>query len=137
MKKTLLFSTLLLSGSLFAQEKTFQSGKGHNCISISRGCLNSDGNNSITFNIESVQKDRIMFSISTNGLSEEDQFFLTGGKLENGKENAFFSQEEDYFFTEQEKNVLTLKGEAFLKKDKYPVRIMNNKLYLEIKISYN
>lgn len=65
MNKTFLLTTILLSGSLFAQEKTFQSGKGHNCISISRGCLNNDGNNSITFNIESVQKDRIMFSIST------------------------------------------------------------------------
>ena len=136
MKKTFLLLAVLLSGSLFAQEKTFQSGKGHNCMSISRGCLNT-GNNSIIFNIEKSQENIVVFSISTVGLSEEDQLFLIGDKLANMEEENFFSQEEDYYFSEEEKTILNLNGNALLSKGKYPVKAIDNKLYLELEVSYN
>jgi len=136
MNKTFLLSAVLLSGALFAQERIFESGKGHNCMSISRGCLNT-GNNSIIFNIEKSQENIVVFLISTVGLSEEDQLFLIGDKLANMEEGIFFSQEEDYYFSEEEKNVLNLNGNVLLSKGKYPVKAIDNKLYLELEVSYN
>lgn len=137
MKKNIVTLVALLPLALFAQEPvTFNIGKSHNCLSMGRGCVHS-GNNTIAFDVEKVEENIIAFSISTVGLSEEDQYFLIGDKLANIGDGSFFNQEEDYYFSTEEKSILNLKGDFFLSKGKYPVRVIDDKLYLELRVSNN
>src|SRR5690554_4448605 len=99
MKKTIIALATFLPLVSFAQEATtLHLGKSHNCLSMGRGCLHKSSD-SMTFDVEKIEGNIITLSISTIGLSEEDQFFLIGDQLTNLKEESFFSQEEDYDFT--------------------------------------
>lgn len=137
MKKTIIVLAAFLPLASFAQDAvTLNIGKSHNCLSMGRGCLHS-GSNSITFNVERSDENIIVFSISTVGISEDDQQFLIGEKSTNIEGGNFFYQEEDYYFSEREKNILNLKESAFLSKGKYPIKSIDERLYLEVKISYH
>src|SRR5690554_736924 len=130
MKKNIVTLAALLPLVSFAQEPvTFNVGKAHNCLSMGRGCVHGESN-TITFNVEKIEENIITLSISTVGLSEEDQYFLIG-------DESYSTQEEDYYFSEEEKTILNLKGDFFLSKGKYPVKVIDNKLYLELRVSNN
>lgn len=134
MKKTIIALATFLPLVSFAQEATtLHLGKSHNCLSMGRGCLHKSSD-SMTFDVEKIEGNIITLSISTIGLSEEDQFFLIGDQLTNLKEESFFSQEEDYYFSEEEKSVLNLKGDILLSKGNYPVKAIDNKLYIELRV---
>jgi|SRR5690554_323104 len=137
MKKNIVTLAALLPLVSFAQEPvTFNVGKAHNCLSMGRGCVHGESN-TITFNVEKIEENIITLSISTVGLSEEDQYFLIGDELANIGDESYSTQEEDYYFSEEEKTILNLKGDFFLSKGKYPVKVIDNKLYLELRVSNN
>jgi len=137
MKKYIVPFAALLPLVSFAQESvTFNVGKAHNCLSMGRGCVHGESN-TITFNVEKIEENIITLSISTVGLSEEDQYFLIGDELANIGDESYSTQEEDYYFSEEEKTILNLKGDFFLSKGKYPVKVIDNKLYLELRVSNN
>src|SRR5690554_7953714 len=137
MKKNIVTLAALLPLVSFAQEPvTFNVGKAHNCLSMGRGCVHGESN-TITFNVEKIEENIITLSISTVGLSEEDQYFLIGDELANIGDESYSTQEEDYYFSEEEKTILNLKGDFFLSKGKYPVKVIDNILYLELRVSNN
>src|SRR5690554_7638115 len=96
MKKNIVTLAALLPLVSFAQEPvTFNVGKAHNCLSMGRGCVHGESN-TITFNVEKIEENIITLSISTVGLSEEDQYFLIGDELANIGDESYSTQEEDY-----------------------------------------
>lgn len=137
MKMTIVMLVAFLPLVNFAQNNaTLKIGKSHNCMSLGRGCLNST-NNYLTFDINNLNKDIILISVSLNSISDEDKSFLIGNKSDDIRSETFFFQENDYFFNEEEREVLNLDKSSFIMRGNYPVLIKDDKVYLELKITNN
>src|SRR5690554_1541963 len=103
MKKNIVTLAALLPLVSFAQEPvTFNVGKAHNCLSMGRGCVHGESN-TITFNVEKIEENIITLSISTVGLSEEDQYFLIGDELANIGDESYSTQEKIITFLKRKR----------------------------------
>ncbi len=151
MKKTILLAAALLPGALLAQTKPSDHtleppsdkiqvrGYGEGCNGIGRGCLPiasaEQKKGALLFDLFLKQGNKITLSIPIPNLSEEEQIYLTGKTIGEINEDVFFFQEEDYYFSTEEKRILNCGDNTYLKKGKYPIRITNNELFIDLEIS--